>query len=433
MLNRLTLLGAVALLASCGSAPGKAAAPVAAIQPTGAVIGTDGWATIAHAPPAPFTPAPPGPPPPLTADQIAGHAQFRRAGEFQNKVRAEVQALANRLRRAEKGNFVDLYFENEGEPHVVFRFLRSPEATLARYTKNPAFRAARAGFSTAEIKAAADFMLETFRDDRVIQAVGMGNKAGRAEVEIAVTEAEFRALVARKGVKIPAPVQLRFQATEPSSALNRPLAPEIAGLVKIFPRNDRPFGALHAIDSRAKVVLDKGCFRMAGGAHDRALVLFPLGANLFIDREGYLAYGAAETPGYARVGEELVFPGSIGEVTAPELVAPIRAACGTGKVVAITATRSSGSDDAQKAVDQSAQMLRFFQENHGLSEAVARRALARCAERSITRTCMMTPPPPPRPGGPACPPGTRVMHGICRTPEGFARPLPAWIEELMGQ
>jgi hypothetical protein len=443
MLKKLTLFAAASLLASCAGAPSEAAPPEATAAaaarqsvPTGAVLSPEGWATITHAPPAPFTPSgpsEPGPPPPLTPEQIAANEQFRRAGEFQNKVMDEVQTLAERLRRAEGSNFVDLYFENEGEPHVVFRFLRDPQATLARYTKNSAFRAARAGFSQAELKAAMDFMLNTFREDRVVQSAGMGNKAGRVEVDIAISEAEFRELVARKGVKLPEAVDLRFRATEPASVRNRPLPAVIAPLVRIFPRNDRGFGALHAIDSRLKVVLDAGCFRVAGGAHAGALVLFPLGAQLFVDREGYLAYGVGESPGYARVGEELVFPGSIGEVTAPELVKPIHAACGTGKVVAITAMQSAAAQGAQAAVSQNASAFRFFQENYGLSEAVARRAVERCKERSPGGgTCMLTPPPPPPVGGPSCPPGTKPSFGMCRTPEGYVRPLPAWIEELMG-
>jgi hypothetical protein len=414
-----------AILASCA-----AAAPPTQ-PPKGAAIGAQGWATITDAPPARFQPTEPGAPPPLTAEQIAGNEQFRRSGEFQNKVMAEVQALADRLRRSERGNFVDLYYENEGEPHVVFRFLRNPETTLARYTKNRSFRAARAGFSTAQVRAAGEFMLSTFRDGRVIQSVGMGNKAGVAEVEVSVPEAEFRALVARKKVTIPQAVKLSFRATQSAAALNRPLPPNIARLVRIFPRSDRPIGLVNSIDSRTKVVLDAGCFRVAGGPYHRALVLFPLGAGLFVDREGYLAYGAAEAPGFARVGEELVFPGSIGAVTAPELVQPIHAACGTGTVVAITAMRSAAADAAQAAVYQNASALRHFRENYGLSDADARRVLERCRQRSPSGICMIAPPPPPPPGGPVCPGGTKAIHGMCRTPEGFARPIPKWIEELM--
>jgi hypothetical protein len=433
MLNRLLIFFAIALVASSGGDHSVAAPPPPAIAvnaPAGATIGPAGYATITDASPAAFSPVSPGAPPSLTSDQLAGHEQFRRAALFQNAVMNEVQALAERLRTAERGNFVDLYFENEGEPHVVFRFLRDAEATLASYSRNPRFRAATALYSNEALQAAADFMLATFREDRVIQSVGIGNKQNRAEVEISVSEPEFRALVARKGVRIPDAVELRFRASEPAAVANRPLPAEIARLVRIFPRSDRPLGALHSIDSHARVVLDDGCFRIAGGDHDGALVLFPLGAGLFVDRQNYLAYGDREAPGYARVGETVVFPGSIGEVTAPELVAPIRAACGAGKVVGITAMQSDAADRAQFAATQNAQALRQFRESYGLSESQARRVVERCKERS-SGTCLITPPPPPPPGGASCPAGTSASFGMCRTPEGYIRPIPAWIEEAI--
>src|SRR5215210_3549719 len=122
MLKPLMIFGAVAVFASaCGEAgsshdPARQANTVA---PRGATIGGQGYATILDAPPAPFTPAAPSAAPPkLTPEQLAAHAQFRRASEFQNRVREEVQTLAEKLRRAEKGNFIDLYYENAGEPRV---------------------------------------------------------------------------------------------------------------------------------------------------------------------------------------------------------------------------------------------------------------------------------------------------------------------------
>ena len=41
-------------------------------------------------------------------------------------------------------------------------------------------------------------------------------------------------------------------------------------------------------------------------------------------------------PGYARVGEAIVLPGSLGDVTIPALVDPIHVACGPGKVMKVT-------------------------------------------------------------------------------------------------
>jgi len=435
MLIRTPILLILALAAgSCGQqgslagtrdpAPGVAA-------PRAAEIGAEGYATITDAPPAPFTPVEPGAPRPPTAQQRAGHAQFARAGRFQNEVMNEVQALADQLRTAEKGNFVDLYFDNEGDPRVVFRFLRDPQATLARYTRHPRFFGEQARFSEEELRAAMDFMLETFREDRVILGGGTGNRRNRAVVEIAVTEPEFRALVARKGVTIPEAVELEFPVSQPASAVNLPLAPRIARLVRVFPRDDRPAGPLHSINSYARVVLSDGCFRIAGGTRDGALVVFPLGAQLFIDGEGYLAFGDQEAPGYARVGEELVTPGSIGEVTALSIVAPIHAACGGGKVVKINGMRSAAAERAQNAVTQNAYALRQFRESYGLPEGTARQALERCKARSGSGVCMLTPPPPPRDGGPDCPPGTKPSFGLCRTPEGYIRPIPKWIQDLI--
>lgn len=411
------------------TALGATIEPARPPAPLGAAISAEGYATITSAPPAPFIGAEPLAPKPLTAEQIAAHEQFRRAGEFQNRVREEVQALASKLRRAEKGNFIDLYYENEGDPHVVFRFLRDGPRTLARYTKNPSFVAATGRYTNAELKAALDFMMNTFLPDRVIAGAGYGNKQNRAEIDINVTEAEFQALAATKGVKIPDAVQLHFTAMRPASVINRPLPPEIAPLVRVFPRDDRPIGMLNSILSRAKVVLRDGCFRSPD--QDNALVLFPLGAQLFIDDAGYLAFGEEEAPGYARVGEEVVFPGSIAEVTAPELLRPIHAACGPGKVIKVNGMRSAAADRAQGAVTDNANTLRQLQQMYGLSDPLARKALDACKKRSGFGNCLLTPPSPVA-RQVDCPAGTKLSSGLCRTPGGFVRPLPKWIAELAG-
>lgn len=428
--NLLTFAALTAVVGACGgesAGADPAAQTGSALVPRGATIGPSGYATILDAPTAPFTPATPKPPEPLSADRVAAHEQFRRGGEFQNSVMDEVQALAERLRRAEKGNFVDLYFENEGEPHVVFRFLRNGPETLAKYTRHPRFRAATARYSMEELKAALDFMMETFREDRVIVGGGIGNKQNRATITINVPEREFRELVARKDVKIPDAVELEFAADRSASEINQPLPSKIAPLVRVFPRDDRPLGILNAISSTAKVVLQDGCFRSPDQRN--ALVLFPLGAQLFIDSEGYLAYGSGETPGYARVGEELVFPGSIAEVTAPELVGPIHAACGPGKVIKVNGMRSSAAERAQERVSTNANSLRQLQKMYGLSEPVARKALETCKAQMGFGTCLLTPPRPMRKD--ECPEGTTLNSGLCRTPEGFVRPLPGWLQELV--
>ena len=429
---RLTLLVSALLLGSCGESGGGVSAGASApAKPQGAGVRAGGYATITDAPPAPFETAAPEAPRPPTRPQLAGQRRFTQVAHFQNEVRPEVEALADTLRAREPGNFVDLHFENEGEPRVVFRFLRDPERTLARYTTDPRFVAESARYTREELQAAMDFMLRTFREDRVVLGGGTGNRRNRAVVEIGVTEPEFRALVARKGVSVPAAVELEFAAAQPASALNRPLPPEIVRRVRILQRDDRPAGPLEAVNSTVKVVLRDGCFRLAGGADDGAHVLFPLGAQLFIDRQGHLAFGEAESPGYARVGETLVTPGIPGEVRARQLIAPIHKACGPGKVYKIHGMRSSAADRAQQTAQANAQALRDFRDAYGLSEPVARKALERCKAQTGSGICMMSPPAPPPPGGPNCPAGTRETGGMCRTPEGYIRPLPEWVQALL--
>ena len=252
MIKSLLFIAAAALAAQAQPVP----------VPRGAVVGSSGHATILNVPPAPFVPAEPTPPPALSPDQIKGHDDFRRAGEFQNRVRDEVEALTARLRRAEKGNFVDLYYENEGEPHVVFRFLRAPEATLAKYAAKPYFRAAPARYSNAELRRAMDFMFQTFRDDRIIMSGGVGNKANRAEIEIAITEEEFRELVARKGVRIPEAVVLNFRAKEPAS-------PSIARSPRTSPRwSGYSLGMIVLSGSSTRsTAMPRSCFATDASAH----------------------------------------------------------------------------------------------------------------------------------------------------------------------
>jgi hypothetical protein len=427
MIARAISLAALALAAACADAPDvetPGPATAAATGPRGAIKEPSGFATITDAPPAPFTPVPPGEPPRPTPEQVAGQHQFARAGAFQNGVMDQVTALDARLRREQVGNYVSLYFDNEGDPSVVFQFLRDGPATLARYTSHPRFIGRTVRFSQGQLTAASEFIWRTFGEHRVIESTGIGRNS--VTVRVSVPEEEFRALVASKGVTLPEPVELEFAAARPASAVNAQLPADIASLLRIFPRDDRPAGPLHSIDSIAKVELRDGCFRIAGD--EGGLVLFPLGTRLFIDAEGYLAFGA-EGPGYGRVGETLIFPGSIGEVTAAALVAPIHAACGPGRVLKINGTASAAAQRAQQAVGANAYAVRHFREAYGLSDAGARRAVERCQQQSGAGFCPMSPPRPVSSQS-ECPPGTRLGHGLCRTPEGYIRPLPEWLKEF---
>jgi hypothetical protein len=215
---RVILLFPALLLGSCAEPAGPAAAAASApaqAKLQGAAVGRDGYATLTDAPPAPFEAAAPEAPRPPTRPRSAGGRPLSEIGRFQSEVRPQVEALADTLRTREKDNFVDLYFENEGEPRVVFRFLRDPERTLARYTRHPRFVAASARYTEAELRAAMDFMLRTFREDRVVLGGGIGNKRNRAVVEIGVTEPEFRRWSPERASPSPRPSSFSSRSRSP--------------------------------------------------------------------------------------------------------------------------------------------------------------------------------------------------------------------------
>ena len=446
-------LAAIALAgpAACAS-PEKEAPQSSNGLPFRAEVSESGFATILSAPPASFDPVEPPPPAPRTAEQDAADAEFMRVADYQNSVSDEVQALAERLRREERGNFQTLHYDNEGELGVVFEFLRDGPATLRNYSTNPTFRGQTVRWSQEELRAAAEFMWDTFREDRVLQSTGIATQVVTAQ--ISVSEAEFRALVRRKGVTIPEPVELVFHATPMVPLVNPPrpaaqdqaVPDEVAPFLRIFPRHDRPAGALNAINSRVTIVLKDGCFRAADW--EGALVLFPFGAKLFVDSNNYLAFGSGERSGYARVGEAVEFMGSIQEVATPELVDPIHAACGPGKVIQVEGMESAAAGDTQRRVTDRANAMRALQDRYGLDARQAERALdwldARgeanrrttpdgILEPPITGAMMVEMPPRPVMDPSECPPGSSLSSGLCRTPDGHLRPLPEWLVEFLEQ
>ena len=446
------VLSLICSLALAGCAA-KSAEPAAGDVPFRAGLGRDGYATILDAPPAPFDPVEASETTPPTAQQLAAQVPFTRVGRFQNSVMEEVQALVERLRRQDRGNFVSVYYDNEGDPSVVFQFLREGPETLRKSTQHPRFFGKTVRWSEQQLMADMEFVMKAFAADRVIQGAGIGGR-NEVGVDVAVPEVEFRALVAKKGVKLPKSVVLRFNGAPvvplgmaDGAALNRPLPAKIARRVRIFPRDDRPNGMLPLIASRAKVILRDGCFRLAD--HGDALALFPLGAKLLVDAQGYLAFGDGLRSGYARVGETIEFQGGTGAVTTPALVAPIHAACGPGKVVKVTAMNSAAARDAQARRDAEINALRTLRDSYGLSAGQAERALAFLAERQarqprqilpggiaappVPPTMIVNAPPPPPGMNRSCPPGSKPSFGLCRTPAGHLRPLPDWLAKFLEQ
>lgn len=443
---------AAAMIAACSAGSGRISSQGDSL-PFRAEFNAESFATIRSAPPAPFTPTGSGEPQPPTAEEIAASHQFQRVTNFQNSVMEDVSVLQDRLCRAEAGNFVSICYDNEGDPSVVFQFLRDGPGTLRKHTQHPRFFGKTVRWSMEQLMADADWMWATFKADRVIQSTGIG--ASQVDAYISVSEADLSALVDRKGVTIPESVVLHFNvgpvvpiSNPPCPATQDDSVPQSAAPhIRIFPRSDRVQGPVNLIESRAKVTLEDGCFRAAD--RDNSLVLFPLGAKLFVDADNYLAFGSDGASGYARVGETVTFTGSVEEVTTPELIAPIHAACGKGKVIGVNGFASAAARDAQDAVSSRANTVRSLRSSYGLNADQAERAVVwlerRQAAQSIQRdengiamppvpvSAYMNSPPRPVMDASECPPGSSPKQFICRTPEGWMRPLPDWLVEFLEQ
>src|SRR5687768_10234855 len=144
--------------------PADAAAP-----PPGATTGLSGFATIERVPPSPFPDRLP-PPENRPRDEAGYYARMAGISDAEARRRiAEQQAampafekLLGTLRQREAGNFTDARMVHTPDWAYVFYFLREPERTLAKYTRNPHFRAARARYDQATLQTIAEPWIRRF-------------------------------------------------------------------------------------------------------------------------------------------------------------------------------------------------------------------------------------------------------------------------------
>jgi hypothetical protein len=286
--------------------------------------------------------------------------------------------------------------------------------------KRPEFVGETVRWSKAEQAAAGEATLAFFRKHKINVEGGWGNKENRPIFRVGITEGEYLALAAKHGFTLPEPVLLTF-TDRPASARNQPLPPDVAKGIKLFARATQPVGPVEDTSTLVTVQLRSGCFRLKGdGAH----VVFPLGYTLHRDAAGYLTFGAAGEKGNAKVGEEAKFHGILREVRDDALVREVRTACGEGRVVAVNALKSAAAERLQEREAQRRWLRRSLGESYGLSPRGIEAFIADC-EKSMS-VCREVPPPPP--SGKPCPAGTSLKHGLCRTPQGHIRPLPAHLE-----
>ena len=327
-------------LAACGSAAAQTAIP------NGVKLGASGFATVEKAPPSPF---PDRLPPPESRPKNETGFYARMAGisdsEAQKRVaeqraaRPEFARVIGTLRAREAGNFTDARVVHKPDWAYVFYFKRDPAATLAKYTRNPHFKAAQARYSRDELEAIARPWVERFSRHRLLGGHGSDATYGEVRMDLVVSEAEFRAIAEREKWQVPDAIKLEFS----EGVEGAPVLEKVRPLIRIFPQSDRALGATNQALLGGRIVLRDGCFYVTGANGADRLAYFGREVALGVDEQGYLAL---RTRGSAprhlgRIGEPFSWGGPIGTSETMPMVRELRARCGNAPLEHVGIPESS--------------------------------------------------------------------------------------------
>jgi hypothetical protein len=270
----------------------------------------------------------------------------------------------------------------------------------------------------------------------LIEPAGAG--AARPTRGMSVGQSGFGNVLSAPGRRLepsPSPVP----PGEPTLAGKPAVSAEVAGLVRLVPRlapvppSDRlvTFDLVEQAPEFGTIILRDGCLKLKVPGEPHAILA--AGSRLYVDEEGYLAVGvlangAATNP---RLGEPAWWPGGNRPPVETEAVARIRSKCGPGgaRIVGLAQSVSASRSAADGAAARNIVAMYGIRWAEALARVRACRAkLARNSGidpgKMIDNPCGSTPPSPvadPR----SCPAGTSLSGGLCRTPEGHIRPLPA--------
>lgn len=326
--------------ASCSAAPLTQPQPrelAPRLAPRGATIEPSGFATIERAPPVPYSDEPP-PAEGRPTSEAGWYAQSigvseqeaaRRQSE-QQAIRPEFERLLGTLRQHEAGNFTAPRLIHKPDWAYVLYFKRDLERTLAKYTRNPRFRAELARYTRTEIEALIKPWTDRFTKARITGGWGVDDTFGRAEIMINVTEEEYRQIAAREGWgQVPDAIELKFASPLTHLSLEEAARPN----VRLFPQSDRSTGIQLLAGATGRIVLRDGCLFVEGSKGQGRLAYFHRETGLGLDEEGYLALKDRMTgESKGRIGEWFSWagPNEIREDMA--MVAELRARCGTAPI-----------------------------------------------------------------------------------------------------
>lgn len=308
------------------------------------------YATIIEAPPYP-------PVSRLGPEPYVPTLQDRRL-RFADRLEQRHLPMLRRLKSGEIGNFGGIEWRwRDGRQHDglgtvtgVAYFLNEPAVTLRRYTRDPLFLPAAAGFARTDQDRVARDWARRIGDD--IASPGFGNMSA-PWLNIAIPRTEFAAMRTANRWNIPSNLILRFsERAEP----DLPAVPDdLKGLIRYFPNEPRLAGPTPDLATYDTIVLRDGCFFIDEEGADDPLAIFPLGVGLHRDREGHLAFRSrhsADARQMARVGTRMQL-GYRADVAAPP--AALIEACGRHRVVTVKSLdQAAGYGGVWSAVKQNA-------------------------------------------------------------------------------
>jgi hypothetical protein len=274
--------------------------------PTGARIERSGYATIERAPSVPY----PADPPPsqyigaeaewYARDNGISVAEARKRQAEQNAMMGEFQILLETLRLKEPGNFTASRMVHQPDWGYEFYFKRDPQATLAKYTRNPRYSAKLARYTRDELEALIKPWTERFTAEKITGGWGTDETHGTAEIMMNVSEAEYRQIAAQKGWgPVPDAIKLGFAAAPVYPAID----PRARPYLRAFAAEDRSTVIQLLAAGQGRIVLKDGCLRI-GTRKESPAVMFHRETGIGIDDQGYMVLTDRQTgKSQGRIGE----------------------------------------------------------------------------------------------------------------------------------
>jgi hypothetical protein len=305
-----------------------------------ALAAQEAYPTIERAPATPFSEAPPA-----AENRPRGEEEYydrtfnvtreeaRRRARLRREIADEIGALRARLEAEQADNFAELWIQHAPEWRIVVAFVREPEATLRLYTQSPHFEARQVPYSMAELNGARDAAFAELARLGIPAGGGVHAMENVVKIGVALGQDEVDAMLADGRLRASPMVQLIGQPPLGEAAA---VAPEARRFLRIFPQAERRTGDETEELNTGTIVLRDGCLRLDRTGPDDPVAFFGAETGVRLDAEGRLILhrrGAASGP-TGRVGERMVLGGGAGRaIDDPEVLAPIRAACGDGPVI----------------------------------------------------------------------------------------------------